>query len=146
MIFVFGRCDPIFPAMVYWPFYCPFFWVNCCSIVCRKCTVEKLSIMVGFKTLFPAHNIPLALVFGTFESVQCLADMTRDQPQRGSTHIPTVAFHHFDSVHFTPCVTQSFSFSFFILIFLVISRSAGMETINGLALLVTERKDWRERG
>lgn len=110
-------------------------------IVCRKCTVEKLSIMVGFYTLFLAHDILLALAFGTRnESVQCSADMTRDQPQRGSMHIPTVAFYHFDSMHFTPCMTQSF-FSF-----LLISRSVGMEIIDGLALIVTERKNWRERG
>lgn len=49
-----------------------------------------------------------------------LTYMTRDQPQKGSVHIPTVTFDHFGSVHFTPCLTQSFP------LFSLISRSAGI--------------------
>lgn len=109
--------------------------MNSCSLVCRKCTVEKVlrwDLTLYFQLITSSWHFCLAL---EMKSVQCLPDMTRDQPQVGSMHIPTVTFYHFDSKHFTPSMPQSFSFSL-----LLINQSAGRKIFNGLALFVTARK------
>lgn len=61
--------------------------------------------MVGLYTLFSAHNILLAINVWHLKVVRCQLDMIEDQPQRASVRIPSVTFYHFNSVHFTPCMT-----------------------------------------
>lgn len=88
------------------PLTCPFFWVNCCSVVCRKCTVEKKKMYYGgiLHVLSSSWHPPGTYVL----ALEMCSDMSGNSLQWGSMHIPTVTFYHFDSVHFTSCMTQSF--------------------------------------
>lgn len=77
---------------------------------------KVLSIMVGFDALFPAHHSPLA-------PAHC----------RRAMHIPTVAFHHFDSVHFILCDTILSFFLCSLFTFLPTSQSACKEIVDGFS-------------
>ena len=90
------------------PLTCPFFWVNCCSVVCRKCTVEKRSITVGFYMLCPAHDILLAHMIWHLKCVQTWVGISsrRDPctfPQSHSITLIQCTLHPVWHNPFTPC-------------------------------------------
>lgn len=96
------------------------FWVKCCSVVCRKCTVENLSITVGFYTLFPAHDIPLALEMKVFSAYKRWPGIN---PRGDPCTFPQSHF-----ITLIQCTLHPVWHNLFIL-FSIVCRGAGMEVI-----------------